>query len=41
MSGSIKNKQNFENYVIHQTVLLHFAVIAIQMGILEEELFQL
>ena len=33
----IKNKQNFEGYIIHQIVLLNFAVIAIQ-GILEEEL---
>jgi hypothetical protein len=39
MSGSmIKNKQNFETYVVHQKVLLRFSVIAIQEGILEEEL---
>jgi len=39
MSGSmIKNKQNFEGYIIHQRVLLNFAFIAIQEGILEEEL---
>jgi len=39
ISGSIiKNKQHLERYVILQTVLLHFAGIAIQEGISEEEL---
>jgi hypothetical protein len=34
----MKNKQYLERYVIPQTVLLHFTSIAIQEGILEEEL---
>ena len=34
----INNRQNFEKYIILRTVILHLVGVAIQVGILEEDL---